>query len=215
VPKRRRLTVSDTNEISVGVSTRSTFGDRPPVRPGHAATAVARSILKAAVLLVRRRIRQPTVHVGDVLGFADGTAAPVYRETLVRRPETRDPAVLVVAFRLRWVRGRWHAVFRAESLLNTPLFVGFEGFVSKLWLRHDELGRYRGLYEWDGPTLADSYARALWWVLWLVCARGSIHYAVVPGRHRDDVLNNPGVLGPSGTAEPEWWRLDRVDLSAQ
>jgi hypothetical protein len=59
--------------------------------------------------------------------------------------------------------------------------------------------------------LADSYARALWWVLWLVCEPGTIHYTVVPGRHRDDVLNNPGVLGPSGTIPPEWWRLDRVE----
>jgi hypothetical protein len=208
-------TVSDPHESKADLSTGPTFGDRPPVRPGRAVAAVARSVLMAAVLLAQRRISQPTVHVGDVLGFADGTAAPVYRETVVRRPQTRDPAVLVVAFRLRWVRGRWHAVFRAESLLNTPLFVGFEGFVSKLWLRDDELGRYRGIYEWDGPTLADSYARALWWVLWLVCARGSIHYAVVPGRHRDDVLNDPGMLGPSETAEPEWWRLDRVDLAAR
>jgi hypothetical protein len=29
-------------------------------------------------------------------------------------------------------------VFRAESILNTPLFAGFPGFVSKLWLAHDE-----------------------------------------------------------------------------
>jgi hypothetical protein len=203
--------VSDTNESSGGLATRSTFGDRPPLRPGQAATAVARSVLKAAVLLTQRRVHQPTVHVGDVLGFADGTSASVYRETVIRRAKTLDPAVLMVAFRLRWVRGRWHAAFRAESLLNTPLFVGFEGLVSKLWLSHDELGRYRGLYEWDGPALADSYARALWWVLWLVCEPGTIHYTVVPGRQRDDVLNNPGVLGPSGTIPPEWWRLDRVE----
>ena len=143
--------MSDTHESSGGLATRSIFGDRPPLRPGQAAAAVARSVLKAAVLLTQRRIRQPTAHVGDVLGFADGTSASVYRETVVRRPKTRDPAVLVVAFRLRWVRGRWHAAFRAESLLNTPLFVGFEGLVSKLWLSHDELGRYRGLYEWDAP----------------------------------------------------------------
>jgi hypothetical protein len=203
--------MSDVLESSAGFPTRSPYGDRPPLRPLEAAAAVARSGVKAAVLLAGRRIRQPTAHVGNVLRFADGTAAPVYRETVVRRPKTRDPAVLVVAFRLRWVRGRGHAAFRAESLLNTPLFVGFKGFVSKLWLRHDELGRYRGFYEWDGATLADSYARALWWVLWLVCEPGSIHYTVAPGRHRDDVLNNPGVLGPSGTTSPEWWRLDRVD----
>src|SRR5688572_5354701 len=57
------------------------------------------------------------------------------------------------------VRGWGHALFRWESLLNTPLFVGFAGFVSKLWLAHDEDGVYRGFYEWDGPARAEYYAR--------------------------------------------------------
>lgn len=192
---------------------RPTFGDRPPLTPRSAVVAIARSVLRTPVLLAQRRVRQPTTRVGDVLHFADGTAAPVYRETVVHRHATLDPALLVVAFKLRWVRGRWHAVFRAESLLNTLLFVGFDGLVSKLWLRHDELGRYRGVYEWDGPALADSYARGLWWVLSLVCVPGSIHYIVVPGRRRDDVLNDPELLDPSGTVEPEWWRLQRIDTA--
>jgi hypothetical protein len=63
------------------------------------------------------------------------------------------------------VRGLGHAAFRRESLLNTPLFAGFPGFVSKLWLADDDLGRYRGPYEWDDPLLAENYARALWRVL--------------------------------------------------
>jgi len=192
---------------------RSTFGDRPPLELRRAVTAIARSVVRTAVLLAQRRIHQPSTHLGDVLHFEDGTAAPVYRETVVRRHETLDPALLVVAFKLRWVRGRWHPVFRAESLLNTPLFVGFDGFVSKLWLRHDEMGRYRGVYEWDGPALADSYARALWWVLSLVCERGSIHYIVVPDRHRDDVLNDPDAMDPSGIDEASWWRLRTVDTA--
>ena len=65
-----------------------------------------------------------------------------------------DPAVLVVAFRLRWVRGIGHRMFRLESLLNTPLFVGFPGLVSKLWLAHDAAGVYRGVYQWDGAQSA-------------------------------------------------------------
>ena len=109
------------------------------------------------------------------LRFADGTSARVFRETTVDRGATLDPCVLVVEFRLRAVRGRGHAVFRRESLLNTPLFAGFPGLVSKLWLADDERGRYRGLYEWDGPRLAENYARALWRVLALVSVRGSIH----------------------------------------
>jgi hypothetical protein len=205
--------MSDLKERAARVATGSPFGDRAPLSPWDAARAVARSASKTAVLLTKRRIRQPTLHVGDVIGFADGTSAAIYRETVVQRARTREPVVLVVSFRLRWVRGRWHTTFRAESLLNTPLFVGFEGFVSKLWLRHDQLGRYRGLYEWDGASLADSYVRALWWVLRLVCTRGSIHYAVVPGIHLDDLLNNPSLMGRSDRTD--WWRLDRVDLADQ
>jgi hypothetical protein len=88
---------------------------------------------------------------GSESGCADGTSASVYRETVVDRGTTQDPCALVVEFRLRVVRGWGRALFRWESLLNTRLFVGFPGFVSKLWLAHDDYGRYRGVYEWDGP----------------------------------------------------------------
>jgi hypothetical protein len=102
------------------------------------------------------------------------------------------------------VRGRAHAAFRLESMLNTPLFVGFPGFVSKLWLADDEHGRYRGVYQWDGPRLAENYARALWRVLALVSARGSIHYVVLPRLSRDVLLDGPDALASAadGTA---WW----------
>jgi hypothetical protein len=92
-------------------------------------------------------------------------------------------------------------------LLNTPLFVGFPGFVSKLWLAHDERGRYRGVYEWDGPRLAGDYARALWRVLALVSVPGSIHYVVLPGLRRDMLLKEP-VLAPGTAADSAaWWCL--------
>jgi hypothetical protein len=126
--------------------------------------------------------------------FADGTSAPVFRETATERGPTIDPCVLMVEFRLRFVRGWGHALFRRESLLNTPLFVGFRGFVSKLWLGHDTHGVYRGLYEWDGPARAEFYARCLWRVLELGCVTGSIHYVVMPGLRRDDVLREPRLL---------------------
>ena len=144
----------------------------------------------------RRSIGQPAARVGDVLTFADGSRATVYRETVVSIADTADPAVLIVCFRLRWIRGWGHRAFRAESLLNTPLFVGFPGFVSKLWLANDEHGVYRGVYQWNDASLADGYARALWRVLALVCTPGSIHYVVMPGRRRDEVLANPPLPSP-------------------
>jgi hypothetical protein len=118
----------------------------------------------------------------------------------------------VVEFRLRALRGRWHALFLWECILNTPLFVGFPGFVSKLWLGRDEQERYRGVYEWEGAAGAEFYARSLWRVLELVCGRRSIHYHVVPGIRRDDVLDDPQLLA---AAAPEdgaaWWRPVAVD----
>jgi hypothetical protein len=108
------------------------------------------------------------------------------------------------------VRGWGHAVFRWESLLNTPLFAGFPGFVSKLWLADDERGRYRGLYEWDDPKRAEAYARALWRVLALVSVPGSIHYVVLPGLRRDELLDRPQVLAGAAVGAAAWWRLAEV-----
>lgn len=169
--------------------------------------AVARCFARALVMLARREVHRPRENVGRFLAFADGTFGRVYRETTVDRPPA-NPCVLVVSFRLRTVRGRGHAAFEWESLLNTPLFVGFPGFVSKLWLAHDSHGVYRGLYEWDGPQRAEDYARALWRVLELVTEAGSIDFQVLPGLRRDDLLADPGKLDGQVEGEAKaWWRV--------
>ncbi|EMF29713.1 hypothetical protein H114_07466 [Streptomyces gancidicus BKS 13-15] len=182
------------------------MGEQGPLAPGEAWRAVAACFLTTFALLSRHRIRLPKERVGVRLDFADGTGARVYRETRLGSGLAKDPCTLVVVFRLRLVRGPAHALFRRESLLNTPLFVGFPGFTSKLWLAHDERGRYRGVYEWDGPRRAEHYARSLWRVLALVSEPGSIRYAIVPGLRRDAVIADPP---PAGGPEPEaaaWWR---------
>ena len=167
--------------------------ERSPLPYPAALRALADCIASTARLLGQHRLRLPARRVGTQLHFADGTSARVYRETVADRGATLDPCVLVVEFRLRAVRGWGHTAFRWESLFNTPLFAGFPGFVSKLWLADDERGRYRGLYQWDGPRLAENYARALWRVLALVSVRGSIHYVVLPGLRCDLVLERPRV----------------------
>jgi hypothetical protein len=179
---------------------------RLPAR--SAGAALLRCALRTFALLARRRIHQPAGHVGDVLRFADGTSARVYRETVVDRRPTERPAVLVVEFRLRRVRRPWaHALFRLESVLNTVLFVGFAGFVSKLWCAHDEHHVYRGIYQWDGPALAERYVRALWWPLALVATPSSIRHVVLPGLDRDEFLRDPHLAGTVEVAgEDPWWR---------
>ena len=145
-------------------------------------------------LLARRRTHLPggTCRPAPLLRRPDIGAG--VRETVVDRDRPDDPALLVVEFRLRVLRGRWHRLFLWECILNTPLFVGFPGFVSKLWLDRDERERYRGLYEWNDAAGAEFYARSLWRVLELVCRPGSIHYRVIPGLRRDDVLDDPQLL---------------------
>lgn len=176
-----------------------------PLPKAEALIHVARCFARTWVMLARGEVHLPTERVGREIEFADGSVGRVYRETRVDRVPA-EPCVLVVRFRLRGVRGRGHAAFEWESLLNTPLFVGFPGLVSKLWLAHDERGYYRGLYEWDGPDDAARYARSLWRVLELVSDPGSIDYRVLPGLRRDEVLGQPGRLEPHLRAEEEpWW----------
>lgn len=184
------------------------FNDSGPSPRVAALRAVGRCMVKGVVMLARRQVHMPAGHVGRMLQFADGSIARVYRETTVDGGPPDDPCVLVVAFKLRLVRGPVHRLFEAESMLNTPLFVGFPGFVSKFWCAHDTNGYYRGFYEWDGPARARDYAASLWRVLELVSVPGSISYKVVPGLRRDEVLANPDRMqnGTSG-AEHAWWRL--------
>jgi hypothetical protein len=187
------------------------MNEQAPLPYRNAMAETIRCIAATTALFAHRRLRHPPARVGTLLRFADGTSAPVYRETAVRDREPHDPCVLIVAFRLRLVRGRGHALFRAESWLNIPLFVGYPGFVSKLWLTHDDRGVYRGVYQWDGAEQAARYARCLWRVLAIASVAGSIHYRVLPSLRRDDVLDAPHLLddvAPEDTMA--WWRLVAV-----
>jgi hypothetical protein len=197
------------------------MNERLPLSYPAAGWALTRSVLRTGRLLAAHQLHlpgrdAPDGHVGMRLRFADGSTGRVYLESVADHGPVREPCVLVVEFRLRGVRGWGHAAFRWESLLNTPLFAGFPGFVSKLWLAHDEQGRYRGLYQWDGARRADHYARALWRVLALVSVPGSIHYIVLPGLDRDDVLARAELLDPAPAEAGQspdaaaWWRLAGV-----
>src|SRR5690242_8673497 len=82
-----------------------TMTEQPPLAYPLATQALASCVGSTACLLWRRRVHLPRGRVGMRLGFADGSSARVYRETVVDRGPTLDPCVLVVEFRLRAVRG--------------------------------------------------------------------------------------------------------------
>ena len=180
---------------------------------GPALQSLGRCAARATELIVLGRVHQPRDHVGQRVHFADGSTAAVYRETVIDRAPPTSPAVLVVRFRLRGVHRRGpHALFRLESELNTPLFIGFPGFVSKLWFRHDEHGSYRGLYDWDDPILAARYVRSLWWALRVVSTPDSIEAKVLPGLRRDELLADPHLADAVVPAEAAaWWQVSEVD----
>jgi len=134
--------------------------------------------------------------------FADGSSSTVYRETVRNGYEAISPIILVVRFRLRLLgRSRfWHGVFRLESLFNTLLFAGHEGFVTKLWLTDSATGYYRGIYEWDGERSATSYAEILRVVLQPWVQRGTFGYEILGGVNRTDYL--AGRLAGSEVNDP-------------
>ncbi len=115
--------------------------DPTPLPFPVAARALLRCAARTALLLARGQLRHPREAVGRRLRFTDGSSSWVYRETRVIRPRADDPCVLVVEFRLRGIRRPWaHALFRLESWLNTPLFAGFPGLISKWWVAADDRG---------------------------------------------------------------------------
>lgn len=162
----------------------------------------------------RRAVATPGGAVSDAARFDDGVCRAARRDGEVRvdglphgvvvgGAALVDPVALAVTFRLRRVSSPgWHAAFRAESLLNTVLFVGFEGFVSKLWCGHDERGRYRGVYQWDGARAAEAYVASLHVILTLVSEPGSIHHVVIPGC-RDDLV--AFAVPPAAGDDGAWW----------
>jgi hypothetical protein len=187
---------------------KKTMIERPPLRMWEGIRALGRCAIRTAELIATRRLHEPRTSVGRRVRWADGATSTVYRETVADVASTDTPTTLVVSFRLRGVRSdRLHRLFRLESELNTILFAGFPGFVSKLWFANDEHGVYRGLYDWGDPASAEAYVRALWWALIVVSERSSIHYVVLPGIRRDDLLKVPHLaVDVAADESTAWWR---------
>jgi hypothetical protein len=104
-----------------------------PLPPGNAWISVARCVVDTARLVAQRRIHQPRTHLDERLHFGDGTSARGLPGDRRRPPAANRADGPCGGVPVSGVRGRGHALFRLERELNTPLFVGFNGFVSKLW----------------------------------------------------------------------------------
>ena len=167
----------------------------------------ARSVVVWGGLVASRRLTSPKENLGARLDLADGSSSFVFRETAVTEARTNAPTLLVIQFRLAALGSNrmLHAAFRRECALHTPLFAGFPGFRSKLWIDDVETGVYRGVYEWQGGDLARHYAARMVALLAPFSNAGTARYQVVEGLRRDDFLLHPE-LAPDNM-EGDWWRL--------
>lgn len=183
-------------------------------RAAKAAAAFAASTARTVNLVARRRLRHPPHRRNQEIRFGDGTRSRVYRHTTVIGGTDQQPVLLVMAFRLRGVglNPFLHTLFRAESLANTPLFAGFPGFRSKLWLTDPRTGTYHGVYRWDGAERATGYAETMSSLLRLVSVPGSVRFHVEAGTTPDQLLDAPPApqsgITPAGAAPAaagRWW----------
>ena len=152
---------------------------------------------------------QPSEHLGARLAFADGTTSTVFRETRAVDVTTDEPTVLVIRFRLALLDdlAPLHLGFRHECVLHTPLFAGFPGFRSKLWLDDRDTRMYRGVYQWDGFDAAVAYAGRMVGLLAPFSNRHTARFHVARGVRLTEFLLDPDAT--SGEESDAWWRLTR------
>jgi len=115
----------------------------------------------------------------------DGRSFVVFRETTCDGGDLDATVTLAVWFHLRAVPAgaRWRRfLFERESILNTILYAGFEGYRVKLWMVDPVTSDYAGLYAWRGEEEAEAYARYITSVLRPLAVPGSIGYEVVEVR---------------------------------
>jgi hypothetical protein len=158
-------------------------------------------------MTTHHRLARPVDHVGAMLSFRDGTTSRVFRETYVVGAATSEPVLLVIRFRLAFLGdlGLLHAGFRRECLIHTPLFAGFRGIRSKLWLEDEDTRVYRGVYQWDGEEDAATYAARMVGLLAPFSNRVTARSQLVPGLTRSDFLLDPDAT--TGEVSDGWWRL--------
>jgi hypothetical protein len=188
----------DTAPTSAGTSVST-------VKP--AVSDFAHSVAAWGGLVVHRGLTSPKGNLGARLTFADGSSSFVFRETATTDVSTSDPTLLIIQFRLAALGSDrlLHAAFRRECVLHTPLFAGFPGFRSKLWIDDVETGVYRGVYQWQGGDLARHYAGRMVGLLKPFSNAGTARFQVVEGVVRDEFLLNPE-SAPMLT-DGDWWRL--------
>jgi hypothetical protein len=150
---------------------------------------IVRCAARTTGLLLRGHLHVGNERRGREVAFPNGSRFVVFRETCSDLPPVAPPVLLVVHFRLRFVPPgarlrRW--LFERESILNTLLFAGCDGYITKLWMVNPATSEYAGMYAWAGAERARGYGDYITAVLRPLAVPGSLSYTVDPGRTLDD-----------------------------
>lgn len=120
--------------------------------------------------------------LGETYGTDRGGNYSIFLDTNSLDNVAEPSAVLVVGFRLRWIRSNrlLHKIFRRICIISTPLWSGFPGYREKLWMVDYKTEDYLGIYEWAGESNALVYAEWLTRLLRHLSTKGSVWYEIFP-----------------------------------
>jgi hypothetical protein len=160
-------------------------GGPPVARSPEASTGrlALHCVRRVVQLLVARQLHLDRGRVGQIEELTDGRRFTIYRESSSSEPCDGESLRLEMWFRLRWVPpgARLRAfLFERESILNTVLYAGFEGYRTKLWTFDHVTMEYAGIYEWRGREAAERYGRYAMSMLTPLSVPGSCGYRALP-----------------------------------
>ena len=147
-------------------------------------------------LVARHRLRIRDANLGRRVALPDGRGFVVFRETTRDGGELDGTVTLAVWFHLRGIPAGARLrrfLFERESILNTILYAGFDGYRVKLWLVDPSASDYAGLYAWRDRDSAERYARYIVTVLRPLSVHGSVGYDILDVR-LDEHLAGSGVV---------------------
>ncbi len=165
-----------------------------------------RCATRVVALLARRSLHLTRRHVGAAAYLPDGRKYLVFRETSCGTGDLDDTVTLAVWFHLRGVPAGARIrrfLFERESILNTILYAGFEGYRVKLWMVDPVSSDYAGLYAWHGADAARRYARYITSVLRPLSVRGSVGYEMLASTPLDRFLESTDAALRLGRAGDE------------
>lgn len=139
---------------------------------------------RVVVLLLRRQLHLRRARLGTVIVLDSGEAFRVFRETTSDAAGPEPEVRLLVRFHLRGTSPThpWRSwLFERESILNTVLYAGCDGFRDKLWLVDRITADYAGLYVWAGREAALRYGDYISAVLRPLSTPGSVSFRLLEG----------------------------------